>query len=96
MSRVLFRAISGTLVIHPSAARHPSQWEPACHLAVSGNAILKLPAPAPLSSHTEGVSAPNSALKTLITKHLGKLLKSFPIIFSLLIFQIFIHLYLFS
>lgn len=70
--------------------------KPSCYLAVSGNTILKLPAPAHLSSHTEGVSAPNSTLKTLIAKHLGKLLKSFPIIFSFLIFQIFIHLYLFS
>lgn len=45
MSRLLFGPLSGTLVTHPSAAQHLSWWEPMCHLRVSGNAILVLPAP---------------------------------------------------
>lgn len=55
MSRVLFRALSGTLVTCPSAAQNLLQWEAACHFRVSGNTILTLPAPGCVPSYTEGV-----------------------------------------
>ena len=91
MARVLFRAIPGTLVMHPSATQRLSQWKPACHLGVSGNAMLKLPALHGLGSHVEG------ALPTVLGEGfqgecLGKLSKSTSLILSFRICQIFLHL----